>query len=81
MDSFKAKTQGKRGKRIQQHVKPDLKIPGNWEAFLRVDEIKEELFHFLADQLVSVEAVHEKVTSPKGDSVVCNVQDIYHSLL
>lgn len=80
MDSLTATTRNKRGKGIQQHVKPDLKIPGNWET-LRVDENKEELFHFLADQLVSVEAVHGQVTSPKGDSVVCNVQEIYHSVL
>lgn len=81
MDILKATTRNKGGKGIQQHVKLDLKIPGNWETFLRVDENKEELFHFLADQLVSVEAVHEQVTSPKGDSVVCNVQEIYHSVL
>ena len=43
-------------------------------AFLRVDENKEELFHFLVDQLVSVEAEHGQVTSTKGDSVVCNGQ-------
>ena len=43
-------------------------------AFLRVDENKEELFHFPADQLVSVEAEHGQVISTKGNSVVCNGQ-------
>ena len=73
-DSLKATTRNKRGKGIRRRVKPDTKIPGNWAAFLRVDENKEELFHFLADQLVSVEAEHGQVISTKGDSVVCNGQ-------
>ena len=41
---------------------------------MRFDENKEELFHFLANQLVSVETEHEQVISTKGDSVVCNGQ-------
>ena len=73
-DNLKTTTRNKRGKGIRRRVKPDSKIPGNWVAFLRVDENKEELFHFLADQLVSVEAEHGQVISTKGDSVVCNGQ-------
>ena len=73
-DSLKAVTRNKRGKGIRRRVKCDTKIPGNWVAFLRVNENKEELFHFLADQLVSVEAEHGQVISTKGDSVVFNGQ-------
>jgi hypothetical protein len=39
---------------------------------LRIDKNKEELFHFLADQLGTVGAEHGQVESTKGDSVVCN---------
>ena len=35
---------------------------------------KNILFHFLADQLVSVEAEHGQIISTKGDSVVCSGQ-------
>ena len=73
-DSLKATTRNKRGKGKRRRVKPDTKILGNWAAFLRVDENKEELFHFLADQLVSVEAELGQVISTKGDSVVFNGQ-------
>ena len=45
----------KRGKGIRRRVKSDTKIPGNWAAFLRVDENKQELFDFLADQLGTVD--------------------------
>lgn len=81
VDNLKATIRNKRGKGIQEHVKPNTKTPGTWVTFLRVDESKEELFYFLADQLVSVKAVHEQVISPKDDSLVCNVQEIYHSAL
>lgn len=65
---------GTKEERNTSRVKPDTKIPSNWAAFLMVDKNKEELFHFLADQLVSVEAEHGQVISTKGDSVVCNGQ-------
>ena len=51
---------------------PDSKIPGNWAAFLRIDKNKEELFHFLADQLGTVGVQHGQVVSTKGNAVVCN---------
>jgi len=73
-DSLKVTTQSKRGKGISRRVKPDNKIPGNWVAFLRVDENKEELFHFLADQLATGGAEHGQVIYTKGGSVVCNEQ-------
>ena len=70
--SLKAKTRNKRGKGIRRRVMPDSKIPGNWAAFLRIDKNKEELFHFLADQLGTVGVQHGQVVSTKGNAVVCN---------
>ena len=74
-DSLKAITRNKRGKAIRRRVKPDTKIPGNWADFLSVDERKEELFHFLADQLVSVEAEHEQVISTKRGRYLLHAAD------
>ena len=61
-----------RGKGIQRRVKSDTKIPGNWAAFLRVDEIKQELFHFLTDQLGTVYVELGQVISTKGKPILCN---------
>jgi len=74
-DSLKVTTWSKRGKGICRRAKPDTKIPGNWVAFLRVDEIrKSNIFHFLADQLATVGAEHAQVIYAKDKSVVCNEQ-------
>jgi len=73
-DSLKMTARSKRGKGICRRVKPDTRIPGNWVAFLRVDENKEELFHFLADQLATVGAEHGQVIYTKDESVVCSEQ-------
>lgn len=70
--SLKATARSKRGKGIRRRVKPDTKIPGNWVAFLRVDENKQELFHFLTDQLATTDLGLGQVIWTKGDSVVCN---------
>lgn len=71
-DSLKNTTRSKRGKGIRRRVKPDTRIPGNWAAFLRVDENKEELFHYLAEQLMTIGPEHGEVISTKGEAVVCN---------
>ena len=60
---------------------PDSKIPGNWAAFLRIDKNKEDLFHFLADQLGTVGVQHGQVVSTKGNAVVCNRETDYTSSL
>ena len=53
-------------------MKPDTKIPGNWAAYFRVHENKQERFHFLSDQLGIVDVDLGHVISTKGESVVCN---------
>ena len=42
--SLKDSARSKRGKGIRRRVRPDTRIPGDWTAFLRVDENKQELF-------------------------------------
>ena len=43
----------------------------NWQAFLRVDENKTELFEFLSEQSVTL-GNGKQVISTKGKSVVCS---------
>ncbi|VDI74380.1 Hypothetical predicted protein, partial [Mytilus galloprovincialis] len=52
-NSLKASTRGKRGKGIRRRVQDETNVPGNWQEFLRLDENKIELFHFLADKITS----------------------------
>ena len=51
-DSLKSSTREKRGKGKRRHVASSTVIPKNWRDFLRVDENKSELFHFLSQQIV-----------------------------
>ena len=46
-------------------------MPSNWQAFLRVDENKTELFEFLVEQSVTL-GNGKQVISTKGKSVVCS---------
>ncbi|VDI16024.1 Hypothetical predicted protein [Mytilus galloprovincialis] len=55
-NSLKASTRGKRGKGIRRRVQDETNVPGNWQEFLRLDENKIELFHFLADKITSAVA-------------------------
>ena len=51
-DSLKSSTREKRGKGKRRRVASSTMIPKNWKDFLRVDENKSELFHFLSQQVV-----------------------------
>ncbi|CAC5375591.1 unnamed protein product [Mytilus coruscus] len=73
-DSLKASERSRRGKGIRRRVLPDSKVPGNWEAFLRVDENKKELFAFISEQLVSRDIVFDEekqIVSTTGSNVNC----------
>lgn len=48
-DSLKLTTREHRGRGIRTKVSNNTKMPTNWQEFLRVDDNKSELFHFLAD--------------------------------
>ena len=69
--SLKDSARSKGGKGILRRVRLDTRIPGNWTAFLRVDE-KEELFLYLAEQLTTMGTDHGEVVSTKHESVVFN---------
>ena len=42
-DSLKADARSKRGKGVKRRVEPSSAVPGNWSAFLRIDDNKSEL--------------------------------------
>jgi hypothetical protein len=72
VNSLKAATRSQRGNGVRRRVLPDSKIPGNWDSFLRVDDNKTELFHFLAEQAVSVEQGQKLIVSTQGGRVIAS---------
>ena len=70
--SLKDSARSKRGKDINRRVRSDTRIPGDWKAFLRVDENKEELLLHLAEQLTTIGTDHGEVVSTKHETVVFN---------
>ena len=71
-DSLTDSGRGEREKGIRRCVRPDTRIPGDWTAFLRVDEKKTELFLYLADQLTTIGTDHVEAVSTKNETVVLN---------
>ena len=47
-NSIKVATRERRGCGTRRRVTPSSQIPRNWKSFLRVNENKTQLFHFLA---------------------------------
>ena len=58
--------------RVSRRVRPDPRIPGDWTAFLRVDENWQKLFLYLNKQLTTIETDHGEVVCTKHDTVVFN---------
>ena len=59
-DSLKAGTREKRGEGTRRRVLPSTAIPNDWHSFLRVDENKVELFHFLSEQAALLQVAEGK---------------------
>ena len=70
-NSLKFQTRSKRGKGIRRRVESTSPLPSNWQAFLRIDENKVELFAYLADCISELATSKELITT-KGQSVICN---------
>ncbi len=71
-NSLKSQTRSKRGKGIKRKVESTSQLPSNWQAFLRIDENKVELFSYLADCAAELATCKEIITT-KGQSVMCNM--------
>ena len=79
-DSLKATTRSKRRKGVRRRVDPNNRLPGNWPAFLKVDENKAELFRYLAEISVAAELGEKEVLSTYGKLVLSNTERITNDL-
>ena len=71
--SLKATTRKKRGKGVRRRVSPSNAMPRNWKGFLRNDNIKTELFTFLAQQVIGIIAEESKVVYATSEqNVLCS---------
>ncbi|XP_064086105.1 uncharacterized protein LOC135201158 [Macrobrachium nipponense] len=69
--SLKATARANRGKGIRRRVTGTALLPGNWHTFLRVDENKEELFHFLSKQVMeSINVPEKQLIATDGEQVI-----------
>ena len=69
-DSLKAATRERRGCGTRSRVTPSSQIPRNWKSFLRVNENKTELFHFLAKQVESCHVEGKELCSTYEEKVL-----------
>lgn len=71
--SLKEMTRSKRGKGVRWHVDPETRLPTNWQAFLRIDSNKAELFGYLAEKLVAADECQDKqIITTKWLAVLSN---------
>ena len=75
-DSLKTETRTKRERGIRRRVEPSSSIPGNWQAFLRIDENKVELISFLATRLAAQETEKQVIGTLHKDVVCTHSRDI-----
>ena len=73
-NSLKTATRDKRGKGIRRRVEPDSRVPGNWEAFLRIDENKTELFKYLAEEIINIDSADKQVITTYGEKVLMKIE-------
>lgn len=75
-ESLKTDTRKKRGKGIRRRVEPSSSIPGNWQAFLRIDENKVELFAFLATRIATTETEKQIISTHHKDVLCTQPRDV-----
>ena len=72
-NSLKANTRNARGTGIRTRVESSVKIPTNWQAFLRVDDNKKGLFNYLSEEVLQYFKLQNKdVYATLGEDVHCS---------
>ncbi|CAH1160137.1 unnamed protein product [Phaedon cochleariae] len=71
--SLKASARKKRGTGIRTRVLSKTPLPKKWHEFLRMDENKEELFHFLSSHLRNISPDVGTVVTTIGEDTISNV--------
>lgn len=69
--SLKSEARSKRGKAIRRRVTGTGKTPSNWQSFLRDENNKQELFHFIADKVTEMKTANIVIVT-KGEDAVSN---------
>lgn len=69
--SLKSEARSKRGKAIRRRVTGTCKTPSNWQSFLRDENNKRELFHFIADKVTETTTANIVIVT-KGEDAVSN---------
>ena len=64
----------------RKRVLPGTSIPSNWASFLRIDENKVELFHYLSECVQSYDARGKILISTKDKEVVTTYLADIHDL-
>ena len=72
-DSLKSTARENRGRGIRRRVAPSNTIPGNWQEFLRLADNKNELFDFLAHEVVENLSGEKYVSSSPGHLISCTM--------
>ena len=71
-DSLKFTVRKKRTTGTQRRVQADNKITNNWQEFLRLDENKSELFHYLSQESITVVCSKDQNIVSTHDETVLN---------
>ena len=74
-ESLKADTRSKRRKGVRRHDESLSTLPGNWQAFLRIDENMTELFS-LATRAAAIDTTKQVLATHHVDVLCTNQQDI-----
>lgn len=61
-------------------VSEALKLPRNWLAFLKNEENKDELFKYLAHQVVQKDIEGKVIITPIGEGILCSADLSTHGL-
>ena len=75
-ESLKADACSKRGKGARRRVESSSAVPGNWQALLRIDENKTELFSFLATRVAGIDTTKQVLTTLQVNDLCTNRQDV-----
>ncbi len=70
--SLKFQTRSKRGRGTRRRGESTSQLPSSWQAFLRIDENKVELFVYLADCAAEI-VTSKEIIMTTGQSVMCNM--------
>ena len=76
--SLKCETRSKRGKGVRRRVAGGNKMPKNWQSFLRDDNNKTELFHFLADKIAEMHTVNVVIVTKEELALSTQVINLDH---